>query len=112
MTASEALQGIISIIGGGGIVTALVAWLAYKTEALKGRRSTVSDAGMGAIGAGFLVDGQSASHVALAAGGLTIALRDALPLLKSIADSLDEIAKQSGEITHQITQIRRMEDRR
>lgn len=38
MTPSEALTGLASIVGGGGVVSAFIAWMAYKTEAMKGRR--------------------------------------------------------------------------
>lgn len=38
MTSTEALSGLASIVGGGGIVSVIIAWLGLKQEAMKGRR--------------------------------------------------------------------------
>jgi hypothetical protein len=37
MTASEAFQGLVTIIGGGGLVSVIIAFFSFKTQAMKGR---------------------------------------------------------------------------
>jgi hypothetical protein len=114
MTASEALAGIASLMGGGGLVAIAVAWLGYKAEALKGRRPMASDPSMAAIGAGFLVDGKSANQVAAAAMALTEALSEAaeaLGELREMGRQMDRVARHAEEIAHQLTEIRRNGER-
>lgn len=52
MTVEEAVKNLVVLVGSGGLVTLLVAWLGVKQAAIKGRPDTTSV--VAAVGSGLL----------------------------------------------------------
>jgi hypothetical protein len=87
MTASEAFNGLITIVGSGGLVTILIALLGYKREAEKGR--PVNTAPVIMAGQSMFNGGPQAKDIELltqAVTGLTGAILRQVALMEESAE--------------------------